>query len=139
MDWAIVVTGVVGLAGIGGTLLAARMTSKSDAANLRTSISAEDARANRAEKRRIYANYLAALSAGFGSSVASSTYKGPADQKHDEIAAQWRDARTTALSASAEVRLIGSAAVASLATEIFNLMLRLRRDDIEQWTVCTKS
>ncbi len=47
MDWATVVptaiAGVVGLAGIGGTLLSARLTSKSDAENLRTSISAEDA------------------------------------------------------------------------------------------------
>jgi hypothetical protein len=134
VDWAIVVTGAVGLAGIGGTLLSARMTAKSGAENLRTSISAEDARANRAEKRRIYANYFAVLSVGFDSSVAASTYDGPADQKQDEIAARWRDARITALSASVEVRLIGSAAVASLATEIFNLMLRLRRDDIEQWT-----
>jgi hypothetical protein len=63
MDWAIVVTGAVGLAGIGGTLLSARMTSKSDAANLRASISAEDTRAKLAEKRRIYASCIAALDA----------------------------------------------------------------------------
>jgi hypothetical protein len=58
------ITGVVGLAGIGGTLLSARMTGKSDAANLRMSVSAEDTRAKLAEKRRIYANCLAAIVGG---------------------------------------------------------------------------
>jgi len=67
VDWAIIVptaiTGAVGLAGIGGTLLSARMTGRSDAENLRTSISAEDERAKLAEKRRVYASCLASLTA----------------------------------------------------------------------------
>lgn len=45
-DWPTFVTGVVGLAGIGGTILGVRMT-----------IRAETARAERAEKRRIYATF----------------------------------------------------------------------------------
>ena len=137
MDWTSIVptaiSGVVGLAGIGGTLLSARMTSKSDSENLRTSIGAEDQRARLAEKCRIYANYLSALSAGFNSYVESSTKQDLAGQKHDEIMARWRDAHVNALSASSEVRLIGPGAVGSLATEIFNLMLRLRREDVELW------
>jgi hypothetical protein len=65
VDWATVIptgiTGVLGLAGIGGTLLSTRITGRSDAENLRTSISAEDYRVKVAEKRRIYANCLAQL------------------------------------------------------------------------------
>ena len=44
------IIGIVGLAGIGGTLLSARMTGSS-----------EDRRAKLAEKRRVYAGFLAAL------------------------------------------------------------------------------
>lgn len=80
MDWATVVptaiAGVVGLAGIGGTLLSARLTSKSDAENLRTSISAEDAGAKLAEKRRIYANCIAAITAC--ASATDNAARGPA-------------------------------------------------------------
>ncbi len=76
MDWTIIVptaiTGVVGLAGIGGTLLSARMTSKSDAENLRTSISAEDARAKLAEKRRAYAAFHASLDNVFAIAATSN-------------------------------------------------------------------
>jgi hypothetical protein len=56
MDWGTIVpaaiTGAVGLAGIGGTLLATRMTHN-----------AEGKRAKLAEKRRVYAQALAALTA----------------------------------------------------------------------------
>jgi len=67
MDWGPVITagitGIVGLAGIGGTLVSAKITRKSAAENLRTSIGAEDERARLAEKRRIYAQALASLTA----------------------------------------------------------------------------
>jgi ABC-type transporter Mla maintaining outer membrane lipid asymmetry ATPase subunit MlaF len=65
VDWASVVpgaiTGVVGIVGIGGSVLSARMAGKSAAQNLQMSIQAEDTRASRAEKRRICASYLASL------------------------------------------------------------------------------
>jgi hypothetical protein len=113
VDWATVVTGVVGLAGIGGTLLSAKLTSKSDAANLRTSIAAEDARAKVAEKRRIYANCLAALSAY----VAAKTV--PLTNLPPEAGIRFREEinRTQLAAANAvyEVQLIGPSEVALLA------------------------
>lgn len=61
--WQTLITGAVGVAGIGGTILAARMTSKSQTANLKPGIGAENERARRAEKRLIYARCLASYEA----------------------------------------------------------------------------
>lgn len=57
------ITGAVGIAGIGGTVLSATITRKSAAENLRISIDAENERIKLAEKRRIYAQALAAITA----------------------------------------------------------------------------
>jgi hypothetical protein len=61
--WDVVVTGVVGIAGIGGAILAARITTKTQTANLLLSIDAENKRARVAEKRRLYAGFLASVNA----------------------------------------------------------------------------
>src|SRR6266550_1760771 len=65
MDWASVVsvaiTGVVGIAGVAGTIVAARIASKSATKDLNLSISGENDRSNKAEKRRIYASCLASF------------------------------------------------------------------------------
>ena len=127
MDWATVIaagiTGVVGLGGIGGTLLSARLTSKSDAANLRTSISAEDARANRAEKRRIYAACVAALTAH------ADVIVGASDELQRLIrsnAVQVDDLNRTRLAAQnavAEVDLIAPTEVAVLTHHAMQVVL----------------
>jgi hypothetical protein len=56
-----VVTGVVGLAGIGGSIISARIAGTTASKNLENSIHAEDARIKRADKRLLYAKYLGAL------------------------------------------------------------------------------
>lgn len=72
IPWGTLTTGAVGLAGIGGTLWQgkrAREAASSDlreslntaSKNLLTSINAENERARIAEKRRIYAHFIAAL------------------------------------------------------------------------------
>lgn len=55
VDLGVSITGAVGLAGIGGTILAARMTGTSQIAGLKLSISAENHPSRLAEKRTIYA------------------------------------------------------------------------------------
>ena len=55
VPWSNLITGLVGLGGIGGTILAARMTGRSQLATLRVNIGAEDRRAAIADKRRTYA------------------------------------------------------------------------------------
>jgi hypothetical protein len=99
--------GVVGLVGIGGALLSASMTSKSNAQNLRTCISAEDKRARRVEKRAIYAKYLAACnemsSAAPDSFLEDIDLKRPRLREADEPAASLFVA---AMSANAELELV---------------------------------
>ena len=107
VDWGTVIstgiTGLVGLAGIGGTILATRLTAKSATKNLERNISAEDARGQRAEKRLIYANCLAALSR-----------EREAELAKDEQ--QLSMARTASWIAFQEIRLIGNPQVV-LSTE----------------------
>jgi hypothetical protein len=65
MDWtsvvSIAITGLVGIAGVVGTIVAAKIASKSATKDLKLSINAESDRARRAEKRQIYAESLAAF------------------------------------------------------------------------------
>lgn len=61
VPWPNLITGAVGVAGIGGTILAAWMTGKRQTANLKLNIDAENNRHRLAEKRRIYAKYQASL------------------------------------------------------------------------------
>lgn len=60
-DWSTFVAGAVGVVGIGGTLIATRMTSRSQSMDLLTRISADKEEARLAVKRRIYAECIAAL------------------------------------------------------------------------------
>lgn len=59
--WPTFITGVVGVAGILGTIVAARMTTKSQTANLLLSFNEERRRAQRTEKRQVYAEFLASI------------------------------------------------------------------------------
>ncbi len=125
MDWATVVTGVVGLAGIGGTLLSARMTGESDAANLRASIRAEDARARLAEKRRIYASCVGALIAFSDAVVAVARDRDTplTPEQHAGLVEESDRARLAAQNAVSEVDLIAPADVAILAHRAMRVIL----------------
>lgn len=59
--WPTLITGLVGVAGIAGTILAARMTARNQTANLMLSISEERNRARIADKRQVYANFIASV------------------------------------------------------------------------------
>jgi hypothetical protein len=120
LDWGTVIptaiTGLVGLAGIGGTLLSARITGKSDAENLRMTISADDRRAEVAEKRRIYAACGAALTAHFDAVVGARS-NDPHEVRFDPavLLAEVNRTRVAAVNAVAVVDLISPSEVAILA------------------------
>lgn len=58
VPWPQVITGVVGVVGIAGTIVSGRLAARSATKDLRLSIAAEDARAHTAEKRKIYSAFL---------------------------------------------------------------------------------
>jgi uncharacterized membrane-anchored protein YjiN (DUF445 family) len=120
MDWgaviSTVVTGVVGLAGIGGTIASARISSRSASEDLKQSITSEDARAKRAEKRVIYANYLGAIT-----SFKNETEKKP---KIREIIDRAVEAEKAAWVSAQEVSLVGSSDIATEVLRIYGYVLR---------------
>lgn len=59
--WAALITGAVGVAGIAGTILAARMVARNQTSNLVLSINEQRDSARLVDKRQAYANYMAAL------------------------------------------------------------------------------
>lgn len=126
MTWTTVVpaaiTGAVGIAGIGGALLSARITSKSAAENLRTSIAAEDARANLAEKRRIYANCLGALTAFLTAEIRKQN--APCRQS-DRANQAYTPALLATSSAVWEVILITSIEVANQTARVFDAVIHM--------------
>jgi hypothetical protein len=67
VDWTIVVstaiTGAVGVAGVAGTIIAARIAGNSTRETARLTISAENRRVRLADKRRVYARALATMDA----------------------------------------------------------------------------
>ena len=112
MDWTNIVTAAVAIAGIGSTLLAARMAVTAAKENLQTSISAENDRAAKNEKRRIYARCLTALN-----DYLSPVLRSQIDGASASIIAE-RDSASLALAnAVDELRLVAPADVTELAEE----------------------
>jgi len=118
MDWASVVpnviTGVVGLAGIGGSLVSAKMAGKS-----------EDERSKLAEKRRIYANCLGSLNLGFYAASIVRTHGKRRSKEYAAAVLEANRARIVAANAINEVRLTGSPELGILAGKVLMTVLRI--------------
>jgi hypothetical protein len=70
VPWPQVITGVVGVVGIAGTIVSGRLAARSATKDLKLSIAAEDRRAQIAEKRRVYAHTLTVI-AELGAAMSS--------------------------------------------------------------------
>jgi hypothetical protein len=122
-DWpaiaASISTGVAAVAGIGGTILGARIAGKSQLSGLNLSISAEDERAKITEKRRIYAQCHAAFNNMVTAVVAVRTYMVKEITERQIPAA---DHQTVVASemyvALSELKLIASTEVAEAAERV---------------------
>jgi hypothetical protein len=125
MDWATIVTGAVGLAGIGGALLSARMSGNSNSRDLLTSISADDGRARRAEKRAMYAKFLANCTDMLRVQSRIDVYKADSPQGHlpREVDEQNALSLIAAMTANAELELIAPADVRERARELLDIII----------------
>jgi hypothetical protein len=122
-DTAVIVTGLVGAAGIAGTLLSARITARSDMAGLRLSITAEDKRARLADKRRIYAAFHAAIDRLIVANAVIEDRWGTAGPDERQAMRSAQDAAVTALfNAVSEVGLIAPESTGSRARSVAKLL-----------------
>jgi hypothetical protein len=130
-DWAAIAAGVLGLAGIIGTYWQGKRGREAastdlkaslaaEAANLLAGIQAEDMRAERAVKQRIYAACQASFLEMIGAVLSQRTMclqAGP-DADMGALKAMVEEPRNAMYDAVSELRLIAPTDVANLATEI---------------------
>lgn len=121
--WPQVITGVVGLAGIAGTIVSARLAAKVATKNLVLSVAAEDRRAHKAEKRRVYTacltvfNEMSATSSYFRtlpSNLSDSLYAEEAKKRDEAVHGVWRSVE--------QVDLIGSPKAIEAVVELANAL-----------------
>jgi hypothetical protein len=131
-DWPAIVAaisgGVVGLAGI---IFAWRQSNKT--------ISAEDARARVAEKRRIYANCLSMFTLGFSAGVDARRLKDtPQSDEYRNAMQEFNRARPAAMNAVQEVDLIGPLEVGRLARKAGLSMLQIPKEGAEDFIAASR-
>jgi hypothetical protein len=112
--WPIFITGVVGVAGILGTIFVARMTTRNQTANLMLSINEERRRAQRTEKRQVYAEYLASVQGVVDSTMVAYHHK-DLQNVMDAILQEVRPARSNVNTRLGELELIAGEEVTSQA------------------------
>ena len=111
--WPTVITGVVGVAGIIGTILAARITASRQTANLLFSLTEERNRARLVDKRQVYANFITA--AHEADLMIMWVYIARSQGKEDVPISELYKLRAAMYSRLSEVELVGSEEVISRA------------------------
>ena len=119
--WPTLITGAVGVAGIVGTILAAQLTARSQAANLMITIDAERDRARVADKRQVYANFISALNELLVTTAVEKYKDGGAAKKPGAYWDRFSAGRSVYTRLS-ELELVGSKEIISRAREISDLV-----------------
>jgi hypothetical protein len=122
IPWDTLITGAVGVVGIGGTILAARMTNKTQTANLIRSITAENERTRLTEKRGIYACHLASCTEAVQAKFKWNTLKQMSTDIAFAMASDYAAKVASAITSAAEVRLIAPVEIADLADRVINVI-----------------
>jgi hypothetical protein len=136
-DLSVIVTGIVGVAGMGSTILASRMTARSQTANLRITLEAETKRITRDERRQVYSRCITALEAmsDAASNLRVERFHGgnePSDKaKELEAHSSFIAAAEAAKLVIAEVSLVGPDNVRSLSSDYFMTIVEDTKHDVD--------
>jgi hypothetical protein len=136
VDWAAVtsaaITGAVGIAGVAGTIIAARVAGKSARESAQLSINAQADQARLADKRQVYAQALAALHAAMLAVQKLAVYQ--QKRKPEEVIATAREHALevvrAALGAITEVQLITPIPLAQQCDEVMRTLYRTDSDPL---------
>jgi hypothetical protein len=139
--WETLITGVVGLAGIGGTLWQGKRSREAQTAdlkasfdataeNLKVGIDAENDRARRAEKRQVYANCISSFGTAINEIARFHTYT--EDPKAYPFMEEYARAIGVVLNAVSEVQLIAPPNMMLLARRAYSATFKFadRADEI---------
>jgi hypothetical protein len=136
--WEILITGAVGIAGIGGTLWQGKRSREAQTTNLKASldattenlklgINADNEHARLAERRRVYARCLAVIDNLYLAGTKEVTYRGKVPHEAMIATMQERQESLTSLyGALSELELIATVKVMFLANEIMKLLLNYK-------------
>ena len=116
--WAALITGVVGVAGIAGTILAAQMTARNQTSNLVFSINEQRNNARLEDKRKVYANFIAALHRFEAMMIAvlmNAYYTKTDSDKLPVIVVETYEKNTAIFDRLSELELVGSETVIAQA------------------------
>ena len=119
-DWPTIVTGIVGVAGIIGTYWQGKRAREATSRDLRESLRTETERALTADRRAVYAGYLAAFSKML---IADSTFeerwnRAPDDTARSALRSAYTETMTELFGATAEVELVAPPAIGGAAATI---------------------
>lgn len=88
IPWGEIITGIVGLGGVAGSILSAKVAGESATRVARLTISAEGARAREAEKRKTYAACVAAFAEMTFAAIDHRSMYPPADRQSEKWVAK---------------------------------------------------
>lgn len=140
VPWDVIVTGAVGIAGIGGTILATRMTGNAQTRNLLVSIDAENKRAHIAEKRRIYAEFLATVDTEMKATLNYRRIKGQGVSGEEKDAAfdELMRAGGVMMEKSMELKLIAPRDIRLLVASLVDAYFKYAMDTFDGATELVK-
>lgn len=124
----VAITGAVGIAGVAGTITAAKLGARTATQNVRLSVSAEDRRARLADKRQIYARALTAVDIA----VRRAAYEHGRREKLGTVdataARESYEALLRAGEALSELQLLASSPVIDASVEAMASLTAFRED-----------
>jgi hypothetical protein len=127
------ITGAVGIAGVAGTIIAARIAGNSARQSARLSIAAETDRARLADKRQVYAHTIAAMRSATAAAVKVSAYGDHESAEGRATAARENiSAALAALEAVSALMLVAPPPIVNLADQVMNCFTAFHQGTLDR-------